>query len=301
MITLLTGDNAFEIERTLERLVSDFDGEAERVDGARLELRQLPDLLMGVSLFADKRLIIVKDLSESREVWSGLGDWLERVSSDIDLVLVEPKLDKRTATYKALKKGVKVIECLEWSDRDTSKATDWIIDEAQKLGLKLDKKSAQLVVARVGVNQWQLYNAVQKLSLVDAVTPTVIESVIDASPTENVFNLFEAALSGDRVRLQAMLSVIEQSEDPFRLFALLSGQAFQLAAVAVSGQADDTAKDFGIHPYAVSKLKSSANKLGRGGARKIIKIFAAADDDMKLSRADPWLLIERALQQVASI
>ncbi len=301
MITLLTGDNAFEIERTLARLVSEFDGEAERVDGARLELRQLPDLLMGVSLFAAKRLVIIKDLSESKEVWSVFGDWLERVSSDIDLVLVEPKLDKRMATYKALKKSVQTLEFPEWSDHDTGKATDWVIDEAQQLGVKLDKKSAQLVVARVGINQWQLYNAVQKLSLVDTVTPAVIEDVIEASPTENVFNLFDAALSGDRVKLRAMLSVLEQSEDPFRLLALLSGQAFQLAAVVVSSSADDTAKDFGIHPYAVSKLKSSANKLGRGGARKIIKIFAAADDDMKLSRAEPWLLIERALQQVASI
>ena len=128
-----------------------------------------------------------------------------------------------------------------------------------------------------------------------------IENVIDANPTENVFNLFEAALKGDRARIADMLLVIEQTEDPFRLFALLAGQAFQLAAVITASPSDDIAKDFGIHPYAISRLEASARKLGRGGARKIINIFAASDDDMKLSRADPWLLIERSLQKVAAI
>lgn len=301
MITLLTGENAFELERTLKAIVSDFDGIAEKVDGSRLLLSQLPDLLMGVSLFADKRLVIVKDLSESKEAWTKLADWLNNVSDDIELVLVETKLDKRTTTYKELKKIANIVEINEWGDGDASKAEAWVVDEAKKMGTKLDKKSAQLIVRRVGLNQWRLYNAVEKVSLLEDVTDETIEAVVEANPAENVFNLFDAALCGDRSKLAGMLRTIEQSEDPFRLFALLSSQAFQLAAVMAAGSSDDTAKDFGIHPYVVSKLSSSAKKLGRGGARKIINIFAGADDDMKLSRADPWLLIERTLQQVASL
>ena len=301
MITFLIGENAFEVERELKRIMADFNGVTERVDGARLELKQLPDLLMGVSLFADKRLVIIKDLSESKDIWSELTGWLDRISDDINLVLVETKPDKRTATYKDLKRNAKVVEFNEWGERDIAKAEAWVVDEAKKLGVKLDTKSAQMIVRRVGLNQWQLYHAIEKLSLVGMISDEVIESVIDANPVENVFNLFDAALRGDRARLAKMLTTVEQSEDPFRLFALLSGQAFQLAAVVAAGQSDGIASDFGIHPYAVSKLVTSAKKLGRSGARKIINIFAVADDDMKLSRAEPWLLIERALQQVASL
>ena len=301
MITFLIGENAFEVERELKRIMADFNGVTERVDGARLELKQLPDLLMGVSLFADKRLVIIKDLSESKDIWSELTGWLDRISDDINLVLVETKPDKRTATYKDLKRNAKVVEFNEWGERDIAKAEAWVVDEAKKLGVKLDTKSAQMIVRRVGLNQWQLYHAIEKLSLVGMISDEIIESVIDANPVENVFNLFDAALHGDRARLAKMLTTVEQSEDPFRLFALLSGQAFQLAAVVAAGQSDGIASDFGIHPYAVSKLVTSAKKLGRSGARKIINIFAVADDDMKLSRAEPWLLIERALQQVASL
>jgi DNA polymerase III delta subunit len=301
MVTLLIGENSFEINRALKRIAADFGGLAEKVDGATLETRQLPDLLMGVSLFSDKRLVIIRDLSANKVIWPEFSTWLQRVSDDINLVLVEPKPDKRTTTFKDLKKLTQVLEFNEWGERDTTKAEAWLIDEAKQIGFKLDASNAKLIVRRVGLDQWQLYHAIQKLALVDTIDAATIEDVIDANPTENVFNLFEAALRGDRARIADMLVVIEQTEDPFRLFALLAGQAFQLAAVITAGQGDDIVKDFGIHPYAISRLEASARKLGRGGARKIINIFAVSDDDMKLSRADPWLLIERSLQQVAAI
>ena len=301
MINLFIGENSFEINRQLRLMAEQFDGQVERVDGAALEARQLPDLLMGVSLFSDKRLVIIRDLSSNKTLWPELGGWLNRVSDDINLVLVEPKPDKRTITFKELKKLAKISEFNEWGERDTSKAEAWLVDEAKKMKIGLDTSSAKLIVRRVGLDQWQLQHALEKLALVDTINSQTIEAVIDASPTENVFNLFEAALGGNRARLSEMLAVIEQTEDPFRLFALLAGQAFQLASVITAGQSDNVAKDFGIHPYAVSRLESSARKLGRGGAKKIINIFAKADDDMKLSRAEPWLLIERSLQQVAAL
>jgi len=301
MITLMMGDNTFEVEQAVRALASQFDGVAERVDGSTLELKQLPDLLMGVTLFADKRLVIIKNLSENKDVWVNFNDWLPRISDDIDVVFVEAKPDKRTVTYKELKKQATVAEFAQWTDRDIAKAEKWVIDEAKRQKAVLDTRCAQVLVRRVGPDQWQLFHALEILALADEVTVEVIEALIDANPAENVFNLFDAALRGNGAKVTAMVRGLEVSEDPYRLFALLSGQAFQLAAVVTSGQTDDVAKDFGIHPYGVSKLESSARRLGRSGAKKIIRAFAEADDDMKLSRADPWLLVERALMKVASL
>jgi DNA polymerase III delta subunit len=299
MITLLTGENTFQIEQEIAQIVDNFDGNAERIDGSELELKQLPDLLTGSTLFADKRLVVIKNLSENKAVWTDLVDWLPRVSDDIDLVLVDTKPDKRTVTYKELKKIAKVIECNPWTDRDGAKAIEWGSEQAKKMEINLNTKSVQLIVQRVGVDQWNLLHALEKLALAGEITDEVIESVIDANPTENVFNLFDAALRGDRRKIAQMLRTLELTEEPYRLFALLSGQAFQLAALAVSDSSDNVAKDLGVNPYAISKLASTAKKLGRNGARKVVAAFAEADDDMKLSRGEPWLLIERALMQLS--
>jgi DNA polymerase III delta subunit len=301
MITLLAGENSFEIERTLGAITGDFDGNVERIDGSELQLSQLPDILMGISLFSTKRMVIIRNLSHNKTLWAVFGDWLFRVSDDINLVLIESKPDKRTATFKALKEQATIKELAPWAERDTIQAEKWTTEEAKKLGFDLNKKCVQLLLQRVGFNQWQLFNALEKLVLVDAISEDVIKDIIESNPSENVFNLFETALRGDTRGLKQTLQILEQSEDVYRLSALLFTQAFQLATVASATKTDNVSKDFGIHPYVVSKLSPIAKRLGKDSVSKIISIFAEADDDMKLSRAEPWLLIERALIKIANI
>lgn len=302
MITLLTGENSFEIEQALGKLKADFDGRPEIVDGAELEIRQLPDLLMGVTLFADKRLVIVKSLSENKAIWADLSVWLERLSDDIHLVLVEPKPDKRTKTYKDLQKVANVHEFKSWSQRDVNLAEKWVSSQAAALGTKLDTKTVRSLVQRVGVDQWALYHALQKLALAGEITPAVIEDIIEPSPSENVFNLFEAALKGDSKKVEAMIETLELTEDPYQVFGLLSGQAFQLAALAVSDQpVAMVAGDLGAHPFALSKLAPYAKKLNKPGVKKVIQIFVEADDSLKTSAAEPWMIIERALIKTSTI
>lgn len=303
MITVLTGDNSFEINRAIGQIIDGFNGGAERIDGSELDLKQLPDLLMGATLFAEQRLVIIKHLSENKSVWMVFGDWLGRVSSDVHLVLIEPKLDKRTVTYKDLQKAAQVTEYKAWTDRDTAKAEQWVVDEMTAMGKDIDRQSAQALVRRVGVEQWTLYQALQKLAVLDAITPESIAEHIEANPAENVFDLFESALKGNAVKVKQMIETLSLGEDPFRLFGLLSGQAFQLAALvaAEDRSSSEVAKDIGVHPYGLSKLAPHVRRLGRHGAKKVVAAFAEADAAMKTSTIDPWLLIERALIKTASL
>lgn len=301
MITMLTGDNSFEIERALDKLIADFDGKAEKIDGSELQLSGLPDLLMGVSLFSFARMIVIRNLSQNKSIWNNFSAWLSKVSDDIHLILIEPKPDKRTATYKSLKDKATIKEFLPLSDRDFMKAEKWVSDEARKLAIDMDKKCTQFLVQRVGVDQWRLMSALEKLALTDTISIETIEEIIEANPIENVFNLFEVAIKGNVDELRHMIRNLEQSQDPFALFALLSAQAFQLAAVANAHKSDDVAKDFGIHPFVVSKLSPIAKRLGKSGVSKIVKIFASADEDIKTTAIDHWLIIERALMKITSV
>lgn len=298
MVTLLTGSNSFEISEALKEIATGFDGRAEKIDGTALELKNLPDLLMGSTLFAEKRLVIIRDLSQNPSVWEKLPEWIPRISDDIQLVLVDEKPDKRLTAYKELKKVANVREFNNWGDRDYPLAENWLLKRAEAQYIKLDKKLAHQIVERVGLDQWQLAQALEKLALLDTITAEAIEATIDASPTENVFQLFETALEGNYKKVHAMIQTLELTEDPYKLFALLSSQAFQLATVAHAGAGDDPSKDLAIHPFVASKLSRHAKKFGKAGASRIVTAFALADADMKLSKADPWLLIERALLTV---
>lgn len=298
MITVLTGDNSFELTRALDGIVKSFNGTAEKFDGDSLSLSQLPDLLMGGTLFASERLVVIRELSDNKQLWAVLPEWLERMDPDVHVVLVEPKPDKRMKTFKDLKKYAEVRDFQPWGDRDVMLAEKWVSEEAQRQSVQLDRKSGQVLVARVGFDQWQLYHALEKLAVLGTITPELIEKVIDASPTENVFNLLDAALRGDAAKVHDMIRTLESTQDPYMTFGLLSGQVFQLAALAVADKpSTEVAKDLGAHPYALSKLAPYAKRLGRSGTKKLVTIFADTDTAMKSTATAPWLLIEKSLVQ----
>lgn len=301
MITLLTGENSFEVREALQKLIADFSGTPERIDGAALTLASLPDLFMGVSLFATERLVIIDQLSASSAVWEKLPEWLPRITDEIHVVLLEPKLDKRTSTYKALKGVVTIQEFPAWGDRDGIKAEAWVAHRAQAQKLNLDKSLIKQLVERVGLDQWQLANALDQLSLLDTINKDVINDVIPANPTENVFQLFELALQGDAKQVAQMIDTLELQEDPYMLFALLSSQVMTLAAVTFATEDTNPTKDFAIHPFVAGKLTRAGQKLGKTNVADILQKCAAVDAGMKRSKGEPWLLVETFLLDVAAL
>lgn len=302
MIQVLFGENSFAIRRRLKQLTKEFSGDVERVDGETLELAHLPDILAGGTLFSQTRLVVVHNLSHNKPAWEVLPDWLGRLSEDVSLVLLESKLDKRTRTYKALKKAADMQEYPAWSDRDTATAQQWVREEAARHGITLDAKTARSLVERSGIDQWRLFHDIEKLSVFETITPELIVDVVEAHPSESVFALFEATLKGNQARLAEMLQTLKLSEEPYMIFGLLSGQVMQLAALSLSdGGVEKVATDFGAHPFALRKLAPYARTLSRRQIREIISAFEAADTRMKSSGVEPWLAVEQALAKVVEV
>ena len=73
-------------------------------------------------------------------------------------------------------------------------------------------------MARVGLDQWQLFHALEKLAVLGDITPEIIEQTIEANPTENVFNLLDAALRGDARKVHDMIGTLERTQDPYMTF-----------------------------------------------------------------------------------
>lgn len=300
MIQFFLGENDFEMKRHLDEMMRSFDGHVERIDGREVEIGQLSDLLTGATLFQDKRLVIISQLSENKAVWDVLPEWLERLAIDTSVVLVEPKPDKRTVTYKSLIKKVERQEFPLWTNKDTTKAVQWVLDEAMRQDVPLTKSHAQQIVERVGIHQWGLFQAIQKLALVDEITSEHIEEIIERRPEENVFALFETALRGDFDRTRQLISTLRLTNDAYQTFGLLSSQVLQLTALArASKPASEVAKDIGAHPYVLSKLSHYAERLGASDIQIIVAAAADADRQMKSSGLDPWLLIEKFLMKIA--
>ncbi len=303
MIRLLSGENDYELTKKVAQLKADFDGQAERFDASDLTLESLSDIFAGQTLFSLKRLVVIDNPSVYSDFWQNLPAWADRLSEDTQLVLVEPKPDKRTSTYKWLKKNVDVQEFAALDDRNLSTIVRWTESYAEEHAVNLTQHQLRRLVDRAGANQWALAHAIDKLRLLDEVNDQWIDDVIETHPTESVFALFETALNGDETRLHDMLKTLQLTEDPYRLLGLISSQALQLTVLTYGdGNINKVASDIGAKSsYPLQKLAPYATRLSRTQVGDMITLLAAGDTRLKSSDADPWLVLESTLAQVASL
>lgn len=302
MIYFFVGENSFEIEREIARRIADFDGEIEKRDGEAPVIADLQDLLQGQSLFSTKRLIILKQISENKSVWEMLASRIESMSSDIDLIVIEPKPDKRTKAYKDILKLVTLKEFPAWTHRDTNQAVRWVLDEAKDREVGLTEKHVRHLVQRVGFDQWRLHHAIEKLSLAGDVSIEVIDELIEANPDENIFELLDTALRGDVKGVQASVANLKLSVDAYQTFGLLSSQILQLCALALTDKSSaEVAKDIGAHPFVLSKLAQYAARLSKNEIKALINEAAETDMLMKSSGLDPWLHVEQLLIKITRL
>lgn len=295
MITLLTGPNTYAISEALRERARSFDGEVEKLDAAELEPRNLPDLFMGASLFATERLIVLRGSSAHKAIWSELEQWIERVPKETEIVFVESNPDKRTKTYKLLQKHATVKEYAEPSEPELSA---WLQAEARSRGVELQPDLLRYFIGYVGHDQWRLRSELEKLLLANKpLTKELIQDVNEPYPEATAFELLDAVFSGSDSRVNELLTLLREREDPYQFFGLLSSQVLALYAIACGGsrRPDEIARDMALHPFVVRKLGTVANRLGKKSIERLIEQLAHADERIKTSGVDPWRQLEITL------
>lgn len=295
MIRFLFGENEYSVSRAEVRIREAFIEQhgtqsVEIYDGSQVQIRDLPQLLQGQTLFSDATLTVLRGASTNKPLWDELCDVLEK-TPDADLLIVEGKPDKRTRTFKWLQKNAETRECKLLDERET---ITWLETEARGQGIALSRELATFLVHHSGTDQWRLYNDLIKLSLAGKpMSRDLIKELIEPNPTATVFELLDAILAGRHKDAQQILDIVRIHEDPYKFMGLLISQLFALAVcVAADHRPSQTiAKDAGIHPYVAQKTAVLARNIDKQRLKKIISIVEEGDLLLKTSGGDPWTII----------
>lgn len=295
MIHLLYGDNEFEKRAALAALVGDAD--AVRYDGEELTLADMQEITIGQTLFTQSSVYVISKLSENSDIWSQLPDM--QFDEDNTIILIESKLDKRTKTYKWLQKTAKTQEFLPLSDRQKPQLISWCEVQARERSYKLTRTQIGTLIDRLGFDQLRLSNFLDQLSLVEEITDELIDQLVPLARSENVFDLFVAALSKDYETVHNIISYLESEsglDGAYQTMGLLASQATNMAALVLAGGDNKTvAADLSVNPYVLQRLSSSARTVDIEHLRRINDALFQADLQMKTTGVNPWLLIETAL------
>ena len=295
MIHLLYGDNEFEKRAALVALVGDAD--VVRYDGEELTLADMQEITIGQTLFTQSSVYVISKLSENSDIWSRLSEL--PFDDDKTVILLESKLDKRTKTYKWLQKTAKTQEFLPLSDRQKPQLISWCEVQARERGYRLTRTQIGTLIDRLGFDQLRLSNFLDQLALAENITNELINDLVPLARSENVFDLFVAALSKDYEMVHNIISYLESEsgvDGAYQTMGLLASQATNLVALVLSGGDNKTvAADLSVNPYVLQRLSSSARTVDIEHLRRINDALFQADLQMKTTGVNPWLLIETAL------
>ena len=267
MIITITGPNLYLARRCVDELVSKFvkehgDLALERIDAEEAELSTVQEAVSSLPFLANRKMVVIRNLSALKLADKELEQIISSIPDSTDVIFYEPVTDKRTTFYKTLKSKTKLES---YDDLDPRELAKWLADEAKRMGGKLSLTDANFLVDRVGTNQALLASELAKLLLYKKdIHREDIELLAEPTPQSKVFDLLDAAFSGDKKR--ALKLYEEQRIQKLEPQAILAMMAWQLRLIALakySGKRrpDEVASDLNANVFPVSKAFGLAEKI----------------------------------------
>jgi len=276
MVITLTGENAHGVQEMLHVLMRAFVAEhgdmaLERLDGETAGFGRLQEALQSVPFLAGRKLVVLRTPGANKQFSEEAGRLLAGIPEATDVIIVEPKLDKRGSYYKLLRN---ITDYREFGAMDEQALARWLVTAAKEQGGSLSPADARLLVERIGANQQLVAAELAKLLIYDAtVTRATIELLTDASPQSTIFELLEAAFAGNGRRVLAIYrDQREQKVDTAQIIAMLTWQLRVLALLkAAAGRtAQDIAAAARLSPFVVRKSQPIAARLSRPRLKQLV-------------------------------
>lgn len=306
MIITLTGANSFGLRRELRGLVKAFLAEhdemgLERVDGEEAEFNRLSEALTSLPFLVERKLVVLRAPGSNKQFTEAAEALLAGVPETTDVVIVEPKLDKRGGYYNLLKKAT---DYREFPELDANGMARWLVDAAKAAGGSIGPADARYLVERVGASQSLLANELNKLLLHDPqVTRQGIELLTEATPQSSIFELLDAAFAGNTRRTMALYSEQRALKvEPQQLIAMLGWQLHVLALVKTAGgrTPDDIARDSKVSAYTVKKSVGIARRLSLPQLKRLVADLLDIDRRLKRESLDADEALQNYLLKLAS-
>ncbi len=304
MITTLTGKNTFEILETRKKIIGDFiadngDYSVEMFDADLDDIRSLHTALNTVPFLVEKKMVVLNNPSESKEMTEKLLQWLEQKNVSVDVLAIEQAIDKRTAWYKFLQKNsdFKVFDPI-----DEFLLKKWIRQRVEQRGAKIDEPAVSLLIRSSGIDQLRISTEVDKLcDYTKKVTVETVSELVEPTFEDTVFSLLEALFRGDgKASYRLLYELKSRKTDSFEVISMIGWQvSILLTIVANRNMAiDELSKLSKIHPYVLQKNMTLARRLSIQSTKQLLEYVVQAELSIKKEGEKPERALDVLMAQI---
>ena len=281
-----------ELTKIVQAFVNEYgDMALEHLDGEEISYDRIAEAVQSLPFLASKKLVVLHTPSAQKQFIEQADTLLSDIPEITDIVIVEPKIDKRTAYYKWLKKNTDFKECNELDSRGL---VPWAVQYAKERGGELSLSDAAYLIDRIGIDQERLSNEIQKLVLSGSkITRETIDIMTEQTPQSKIFDLLDAAFSGQTKKaLDLYAEQRTMKVEPQEILAMIGWQLRQVALAKTAGANHDLVREGKVSPYSANKAKAIANRLTLQQLKELIQGIVSIDARSKRQPID----LDEALQ-----
>ena len=316
-VYLLFGDEPLQLRESADliRRRAREQGFSERScleQGPQFDWTALAGEAGSLSLFAERRLIELRITGDGVGVdgAKAIRAYCERISDDILLLMLAPKLDWKTLQSKwaqVLEEAGGVV--VQMRQPQGRALLTWLHQRLVAAGFQPNGEAVRLLAERVEGNLLAADQEIAKLKLLrepGALDAEALLTAVNDSARYDLFDLTDAALAGDRARVDRVLRGLaaEGTAEPLVLW-VLAREIRKLAAVAFAvahrQNLAPVLKEHQVWDSRRAAVLAAAKRLPLPRLWSLLAQCAEADLAIKgQSAADPWTLLAGIAEGLAS-
>lgn len=304
-------------QKALKYLTRD-DPETTVLDGPTPSVEEIVLAAGTISFFGGRRLVLMPLMRPSTYSDKDLQELCDTLSDTENAIFVMTSLvEERFGKLRPGKREQKLISCCEklgycvQINKPTASALQAMArDWAKETGAAFAPGAEAALLARCGEDQFLLRNEIEKLAaLADygTITPQMIAQLGTVTLDADTFDMVKLVTGGQTEKAQQKLKMLlALQNDPIMITGALISNYLDLYRVLLGRRSrralSAVAKDFGYSGnwnYRLSTTEKTAARFKRAQLEECLHILQRLDTDLKSSRLDADLLMQKALCELA--
>ena len=296
-VYLLMGEEDYLINQAKNLLIKALVREGDDMnctimESSKIDMRMLEETAGTFPFFAEKRVIILDRTDVIKTGKDAFLDILKNLPDTTCVIICESKVDKKTKTYKWIKKNEYVREFLK-KDQSERMMLSWIAAMLGRENKKIRQSDAAYLLERAGNDMYQINNEVAKLISYagdrEVITREDIDTISTGEVKSKVFEMIDAISSGDKKKALACYNdLLLLKEAPMRILYLIIRQ-YRILLIILTMRNDrksdaQIAKEAGISSYAIKRQAARISRYSRRDIEDSIAACVRIEEEIKTGR-----------------
>lgn len=298
MIILLHGKDTYRMKKKLREIMDEHKEKHKSglnlrcLEGKNISFDDLRNEILGISMFKEKKLIVVSDLFANSKLKEEL---LEKgkAFADSENVLLFSESEAVPSKDKLLAFLEKEGKVQDFEPLSGAKLRAWVAKGVEEKGGKIDEGSLDLLTEYVGDDLWRMENEIGKLvNYSKEIKEGDVKEMVRPDYETNIFDTIDAIAVRDKKKAVELLKEhLEKGDSVLYLLAMIASQIRNI----ISAKSGSVA---GMHPFVQRKALYQAKNFSMEDLKRIYSRITDLDFEIKVGKMDQDIALDVLISEI---